>query len=521
MKQQGFVWLNDPERVIHTLRDEFSKLKGEVAVLWWPESDIGLRVPCRQVAWLTKVQCMNLGLREGDLVSVSQAPTGDWEVVEVHGIPVELWRAPDGQIIGRKEWGRTPNRLREFVMMDPPATVAEALLLTTMPLIVGSSNVVAGTPGSEKSKWIKRWVSKIWGPKIIIKTERSNEMVRRNAYGPDHLTEVWDIGGAERPSDVLIFVEFALLTIVRRAPYLPGNLTVLMDSVTAYTQALDFGLESTGKTKSGGLPTEVLEELWPLSVGLARHDANGSAAVTLLLVHAVSDKDSMAEGILNFLKSKLDSKVVLREGYSIPFIPLVLNRDLGTYGTLFRKVEDVVGDQAASWLFALFNTENHGQPFSEAATKVRLSRSQWSRYAELARKIWNKAWNPQRYPNRMGEILAEIWANWPTAVEYDGPIDIFPEEIRSDAEALLGRRQPVEVKRNPNGQPKADIRVEIPAPVVRQPAPTPVQVPAVVFTAADAAKADEDAKRLALQWAAQPDGESEADKALQFFGGAK
>jgi hypothetical protein len=388
--------------------------------------------------------------------------------------------------------------------------------MSTMPLIVGSSNVIAGTPGAEKSKWIKRWVSKIWGQKVIIKTERSNERSEANAYGPDQITETWDIGGVESPSDLVVFVEFALRTIVLRAPYLKGNLTVLMDSITAYIQALDFVLESTGKTKSGGLPTEVLEELWPLLVSMARHSEHGSA-ITLLLVHAVSD--SMTEGVLGFMKSKCDSKIILRDGYNIPYLPLVLNRELGVYGTLFRKVEDVVGEETASWLFALYNTENHSQPQNEAAMKIRMNREQWQAYAEHVRRIWDRPWNPHRFPNRMKEILAEIWRNWPTVMGYKGQSHIFPEEIRREAEVLLGLREPEEVKRSPNGQPREEVvPAEVPAPIIHEnghaakPAPQPT--PVVPFTAADAAEADERARRLAEQWA-QPAGDPEAAKAVQ------
>ncbi len=424
---EGFVWASDRDRPISM--PSFPEPEGDYALLWWHEEERTYRVPCKQVAWLSQGQFDLLKLKEGDRVGVrrSSRKGKDWEVVHVHGLPVSQWLRE-----GRREWKEQPSLLREFVPSRPPKDDLMALYTLLFPVIKGTSTIIAGPPGSDKSRVMVQLIRQLVGKKVIIQAERSSE---RKAYPMDDEHELWVINGDLDPSDIALFVEFALRTVELRAPYENG-LILGMDGLIGYAQALNMVTGSSGKTLSGGLDPELLRSTWG-HLSLARHVPDGRH-VTMLLVFAYMD--SMSEGMVEFLKAKTESRVSLGDG-SIAHTSLVVSRDGGFKSTLHRKVEDVVGIRAASYLWSLYNTErvSSGRP---PQTNNRLTRDQWMALAACVREQWIVPMSPRT----LARFLTRLWEQWPAIVKYDGKFDVFPPEIVEDVEAMLRRRVEVEAE---------------------------------------------------------------------------
>lgn len=424
---EGFVWASDRERPVSM--PSFPEPVGDYALLWWHETERTYRVPCKQVAWLSQIQFETLKLKEGDRVGVRRSTKKgeDWEVVHVHGIPVGEWLFE-----GRREWKEQPSLLREFVPSRPPQDDLMALYSLLFPVIKGTSTIIAGPPGSDKSRVTRQLIRQLVGKKIIIQAERASE---RGAYPMDDEHELWVMNGDLDPSDIATFVEFALRTVELRAPYENG-LIVVMDSLVGYAQALNMVTGSSGKTLSGGLDPELLRSNWA-HLSLARHVPDGRH-VTMLLVFAYMD--SMSEGMVEFLKAKTESRVSLGDG-CIAYTSLVVTRDGGFKSTLHRKVEEVVGFRAASFLWSLYNTEKvpSGRP---PQTNNRLTRDQWMDLAACVREQWVFPMSPRT----LARFLTRIWEQWPAIVKYDGKFDVFSPEIDEEVQTMLRRRKELEAE---------------------------------------------------------------------------
>ncbi len=399
--KKGFLWNEEncpPLSYADAWQPWQGSQSGEWTVRTFSNERMGVRIPGIPVAVLSDRQVQNLGLAEGDLISIKESGDG-FEIVEVHGMSVSEWKSQTHMT----SWNirdNTPQTFGNFNLGEEDEIAA--LFTILFPVIKGSKILLTGVPGSEKSRVARELLkAAVSEKKVFLTTERSNEipLLCPNPNFPffpvlPSGVELWAI-----PNDVgtnhdqVLMTEFAIRTMCRAAPW--QDIFLIFDSVSAYAMAANLSAGETSRTMSGGLAPETLERVGNI-LNIARHPTSCKGSLTLVALDMIVEKDGMSETLLRHMRGRCDSHIMAvrqGEGRILPWFPL----SLSPKHTLHRKLENVIGWKAAQGLFNL-----HKAALTVQRGKPRISVNGWNCLIDA---ITHRGLTPQ-----------QIWAKWPRLI---------------------------------------------------------------------------------------------------------
>lgn len=378
----GYLWSTDPKKQPVSFGEYWPNFgnppKFPWAILdWGDDTELTFRFPRVEVGALTKEQVQRLGLRSGDRVTVtpiaSRRNTEEThKVIAIHGIPVENWRSP-------MTWRLRGNFLRELLPVEP-LTKEMALWRILFPFTAGTSTLISGPAGTQKTYFAKELLRSTKTDKVLIISERSSEW-KIVSEG----TRVWALCTDLAAIDQMELTEYALAAEAAAAAFSKTGTLLVLDSFTKYAEAVNLTVQTEGHARSGGLSHYTIDRLSRV-LALARHPRD-CGHLTLVGVHMVMDKEAMSESLLRMLRSLVDTYISLQPGSGLcEWFPATLEKG----ETLVRKIEFAFPSENEGFspvVRKLFALQMAGREFGE---------DQWEAIAEASKRM-----SPE-----------EIWEQW-------------------------------------------------------------------------------------------------------------